>query len=301
MNKLKEYLEKNNKILSNTFITVWMFFMLKLWLMWFSISAWSSWWFLALPSLWSFEYTWMSAWYISSIFIILSVFLIYKIRLIKNDSIRLKIALFILILWLLSKQIFFIFAPDFKFYMTPVTKQYKDKEWNVTDVDKYLELVWKYCDYKVSGRLEYRKSRADMCSENDKYQTFFKTADEYIKVLEYAKNNDDRSLYQRTYWWVNKFWVEKILEKYDDVTFQAYVINNWDISESKEIIYRQNIKNIKNIKILELLNFYDNSVNENIKLMKSDSNHDIRAYWENYRKEFTNKIKQIPEVNYKIF
>lgn len=297
MNKLKEYLQKNNKILINILITVWMFFMLKLWLMWFSIKAWSSWWFLALPSLWSFEYTWMSAWYISLLFIILSIFLIYKIRYIKNGSTKLKIALFILILWLLSKQIFFIFAPDFKFYMTPVTKQYKDKEWNVTDVDKYLELVGKYCDYKVAGILEYRKSRGDMCSENDKYQTFFKTADEYIKVLEYAKNNDDRTLYQRTYWWVNKFWVEKILGKYDDVTFQAYVIDKiGDLEKLKSFIAY-----IKNPKLIEILNNNIGSIEYYNNNKDKFTQNEWYDYWDKLSNDFTSWIKQIPEVNYKIF
>ena len=293
-----KFLEKNYKWIARVLVIVWVLLILKLWLMWLSINSWSSGWFLALPSLWDFEYIWMSAWYISTLFLIISIYLLYKYKNKKDKNTKIKIALFIFVLWLFSNQIFLLFSPDFKFFMTPVTSQYKDQDWNVTDVDKYLEMIWKYCDYKVAGTLKYRVTRYDMCSENDKFQTFFKTADEYIKVLEYAKNHDDKLLYERTYWWVNKFWVEKILEKYDDVTFQAYVISNWFIDYSHEFIYR---KKINNSKVLDLLNFYTESVKDNINLSNKNPQHDIRLYWENYRKELNNRIKQIPEINYKIF
>ena len=163
-----------NKWIVRGLVIVWVLFMLKLILMWVSIWSSTSWWFLALPAFWDFEYYWMSSSYIWLILIIISIYFIYKISKTKNKTNKILLALIIFFLWLISKQVFFLFSPDFKFYMTPVTSQYKDKEGNVTDVDKYLDSIWKYCDYKIGGALGYKRARVDMCTENDKYQTFFK-------------------------------------------------------------------------------------------------------------------------------
>jgi hypothetical protein len=296
MKKILKFLEKNSKWLVIFLVGMGLFFIFKLWLVWMEIRERWGWWYIDLSIWWSFDYYWISAWYIAIALLIVSVFLIFLIKNTKNKVKKIQIAFLIFILWIIWKQIFFLVSPDFKFYLTPVISQYKDKEWMVTDIDKYLELIWKYCPYVGDNSLNFMYSKLDMCSQNDKFQTFFNTADEYIKVLEYAKNNDHKLLYDRTYWWVNKFWVEKILEKYNDETFQAYVIKRTSniniLSSLLKYINNKMLIKVLNDEIYKIKFYFENEENYN--------QNEWYKYLDELDENFMKKIKNIPYINYNI-
>ncbi|MDP2090820.1 MAG: hypothetical protein Q8K30_04450, partial [Candidatus Gracilibacteria bacterium] len=115
--------------------------------------------------------------------------------------------------------------------------------------------------------------------------------------LEYAKNSDNKFLYDTTYSGVNEFGVEKILEKYNDVTFQAYVLwNEW--TDEKLIVVIKNNTNDKNI--LELIEFIQEKLNnwKDIKIMNLNNS----SYeWQDILNSVESKFKTIPNVNQKIF
>ena len=289
---MKEFLEKNYKWIVGIFVFIWIFFILKLWLIW-SNTWWCGGWWISICIVPSFEYYWISAWYIAVIFLWISIYLINRIKKSDNKIKKIQIAFLILILWLIWKPLFFLVSPDFKFYLNDAV--YKDSNNNLVDIDKYLEEVNKYCNNVEN--YDFYNSVLTMCSW--KFENDFATSEEYIKVLESAKKNNFAYLYYLTYRWIwKKVSLEEMIEKYNDDTFYVYVIFEWSISLKDMELLK---KHLKNKKILELYNYFINSIIENKELIKIDKYHNYRKYWENYNKELKNKIKQIPEINNKIF
>jgi hypothetical protein len=88
-----------------------------------------------------------------------------------------------------------------------------------------------------------------------------------------------------------------MIEKYNDETFQAYVILNAELSKEKRNEIR---KFITNKKIIDLLHFYENSILENQILMYKDQNHNINKYWEEFDYKIKIEIEKISEINKKI-
>jgi hypothetical protein len=231
---LKIKFVKNNYILvQKSLIIIWFIFIIKLFLFWIRISTWWGW-FINFSILPTFHYSWTNAWIISIILFVLFLYFLYKISQKEKKLEKIKLVFLIFILWIFSNQIFLLISPDFRFYLTPVIKQYKNKDWTeVNDIDKYLKLVNKYC---ISDDFFFKMDwRYWICASNSKLESDFNSADEYIKVLKSANNNNFHWLYSVTIKWLlsSKF-IEETIEKYNDDTFYAYlIINYW---REKEIL-----------------------------------------------------------------
>ena len=174
-------------------------FLLIFILWWQGMDVWPAWWggFISISIWWAFEYFWISASYIALILFILSLWLIFLIYKIHSKNIKVLIAFFILIVWLSWKQIFYIVSPEYKFYKTSVYKLYLDKDWTVNNVDKYLDLIWKYCQ-------DVKYYQIWSCSW--KYWSKFKTIEDYIKVFDYANKINDNYMYYNAFEWIKKSW-----------------------------------------------------------------------------------------------
>lgn len=185
-------------------------------------------------------------------------------------------------------------SPDFKFYDFWL-ETYTDKEWSLTNMDLYLESIWKYCDNNIDNFKFKRVHRSDMCWWQYLYD--FKTAEEYWKVFDYANKHNLEYLYKLTFSWAKDFWLEKIINVYHDDTFYVYIIDktsNIDLLKlisvnSNKILIKEIVKNY----ILEINYFYDNKDNYN--------QNEWYKYWNDLSKKVEKLLKQIPEVNNKIF
>jgi hypothetical protein len=302
MKKLKLFLEKNYKKITTILILLWFYLIIKLWLFWANFICWSSW-YISICIIPDFEYTWTNAWYVSVCFLILSIILFIPLLNTKDKIKKISISLVILFMWLIWKSLFYLISPDFKFYENG-EKSYSDKDWNVTDMDKYLESMWKYCDNSKDDFKMRWLRRSDWCSWQYLYD--YKTAEEYAKVFDYANKHNLDHLYKLTFRSANDFWLEKIIKVYHDDTFYAYLINyirTYEIIIIKNdnyilelIVDKSNNNSIKNLWI----NFIDNIslIDDKHNVLKWE---DEKKYWENIHKELRMKIKQIPEVNYKVF
>ncbi len=181
----------------------------------------------------------------------LFLYLLYKIKQKKSSFKKIKISFLIFILWIFSNQIFLLFSPDFRFYLTPVTKQYKNKDWTLNDIDKYIKLVNKYCAYNwpFNYKLMWRYS---MCASNKKFEWDLKTVDEYIKVLESANKNNFDFLYSLTIEWLFRSEiVEEVIEKYNDDTFFSYLLLKYWRKNEVLTLVENNILNDEFKKIIE--------------------------------------------------
>ena len=288
MNKIIKFLEENNKWIVRILVFIWLALIIKLWWIWMYIEFHIFNWFL--------EYSRTNAWYISVIFFIISVILIFIISNTNNKTKKIQIAFIIFLLWLLWKPIFYFVSPDFKFYFTDEYKKYKTEDDKVLDIDLYLEYMWKYCNNSIDNFKFKRVFRADMCSW--KYLYDFETVEEYAKVFDYANKNNMRELYRLTYSWAEKFWLEKIIEGYNDDTFYGYLLYRWELKKNMRKILS---KFIINLNILNILEFYEDVIFKNQELLKNDNSYNSSQYWKNFDKILYYKLKQIPEINYKIF
>ena len=297
--KNHSFIKKYSKWIVRVLVIIWIGLIYRLWAVWLYISDSCSWWYISLCLGWDIEYYWISASTIALIFFMASIFLIKKIKKTKNEKLRLQLAFIIFVLWIIWTPLFYIVSPDFKFYLQKA--EYKDSRWNITDIDKYLELTNKYCRNDIEwDNFDFKYSRETMCSW--KFETNFKTVEEYIKILDYANKNNFKFLYDLVYRRIDKnVGLENMIEKYDDDTFYAKTIKyiRTDTNLMNKLINitsNDNIENLSNIIINWLSNFYkwieENSDN------KSDK-------WNIFRDEMEllikQKIKQIPEVNQKIF
>ena len=170
-------------------------------------------------------------------------------------------------------------------------------DWNIDNLDKYLELTTKYCDnFKEWDSFKFKYSRETMCSW--KFEVDFKTVEEYIKILEYAKNHNFRYLYQHTFRWMDEnVWLENVIEKYNDDTFYAYVIyNNSKLYFLNLMIFKiENdlLKSILDNQIIKINYYFDNK--------DFFSQDEWYEYWENLSKDLKHKIRKVSEINHKIF
>jgi len=287
------FVKKNYNIIQKILIIIWFIFVIKLFLFWVRIS---SWWggFINFSILPTFHYSWTNAWTISVILFVLFLYLLFKIKLQKSKTKKLKIAFLIFILWIFSNQIFLLVSPDFKFYLTPVTKQYKIKDWTkVNDIDEYLRLVNKYCK---EGNFYFKmNSRYLMCAYNNKLESDFNSVDEYIKVLESAKKNNFRLLYTVTIkWLLNSDFLEETIKKYNDDTFYAYLIDyKWSTIEFLNLI-DNNINNIYINSLIWKIKEYLIFFNENEENMDYYENRD---FWKTLEDFTIIELKKIKTVN----
>ena len=296
MKEVVKFLEKNSKWIIRILVFVWIGLIVKLW--WFGMNTicWSSGWlsFCIIPE---FEYYWNNAWYIAVILFIISMYWIYLIKNIDNKIKKVKIAFLIFVLWTIWKSIFFVVSPDFKFYYTPVSNQYVDEQWRITDIDKYMELIFKYCFSTDDDYLNYKYSKEKMCSMEDKIRSNLGSVENFIKVFDYANEINNELLYRRTYWWMQYVWLENVIEKYKDVTFYWYILDRkWNNIDAIINIEKYNHNN----DLTKIFKFIKDWLLEWKKIDFEDF-YKEREYWENFEDRVDFKLKQIPEINTKIF
>jgi len=207
------------------------------------------------------------------------------------------LALFILFLWLIWKQVFFLVSPDFKFYLTPATKQYKNDNNELIDIDSYLELTTKYCDnFKQWDKFNYKYTRESMCAW--KFEPNLKTVQEYIKVLDYANKHNFKYLYLTTFRWADdNVWLDNLIEQYNDDTFYAYVI--WYTSNIDFLNLIK--KNINNKDLEMVLDYYIEKNNYYWNNKNSFTQNEWEEYWHILSEEIEKKLQQISKINKKIF
>ncbi|MFK7779971.1 MAG: hypothetical protein QM490_02390 [Candidatus Gracilibacteria bacterium] len=289
MKELIKFIKENNIWVARILVIIGLFFIIKLWMMGLSVTSSGGGGFISIGIGWDFEYFWISAGYIAIILLIISVLLLFLISNTENKIRKAQIAFLILFFGLIGKQLFFLISPEYKFYLTPVTKQYKDKEGNVTDIDKYLDLVGNYCQdikyYKIGN-----------C--NNKYVENFETVEEYIKVLNFANKTDDYRMYRDTFKGVEKYGIFNLLENYNDETFQVYAIFHYNFSDDDKKILK---KIITNKEVIELLDFLILNENENLKLKEEDKYHSSNYFWQEYESNFYKKINKSGIINSKLF
>ena len=287
MKKIVGYLGKNNKWVISILILIWLIYIIKLFMfgLHFHIHIFN----------WFIEYYWTNAWYISIIFFIISIICIFIIKNIANNIIKIYIAFLIFLLWIFWKSFFYLISPDFKFYFTNIQKEYIDSEWYLIDIDLYLYYMWKYCDNSIDNLVFKRVHREDLCAWQ--YIVNFRTVEEYKKAFNYANENNMRYLYKLTFYWSEDFWLEKIIEEYNDDTFYWYVIDKTSNLKLLQLI-NNNLKNKELLEILEnniisIKYFYENK--------ELFNNKQWYKYWNKLSDSFINNIKNIKEINYKIF
>ena len=292
-----EFVKDNYKIIQKSLIIIWFVFVIKLFLFWVRISSWW-WWFISFSIVPTFHYHWTNAWIISIILLILFLYFLFKISEKKSNLKKIKITFLIFILWIFSNQIFLLFSPDFKFYLTSVTKQYKNKDWTINDLDKYIKLVNKYCAYNwlFNYKLMWRYS---MCASNDKFEGDLKTVEEYIKVLESANKNNFDFLYSLTIEWLFRSeLVEEVIEKYNDDTFYGYLIDKkWSNVDFLDFILKNN-KNVEISKLIEEIKFMLQEYNLN--KIKMDQ-YEIEDFWEDFDNYTLFELRKINTINQKLF
>ncbi len=291
---MKKFLEKNCKWISSLFVLIWLYLIIKLF--WFWANTICSWWgwYISLCIVPHIEYSWTYAWYISILFLILSIVWIYLIKSTNNKLSKIYISIFVLLLWVIWKPIFYELSDDFKFFHN-WSSQYTDKEWNLTNMDLYLESMWKYCDDSIDDFKFKKVYRRDMCGWQ--YITEFKTAEEYSKALDYANKKNMWYMYKLTYRWAEKFWLEKIIDVYNDDTFYwKVIIWNWS---NIGLIYMISSKT-DNRKINDLIEYIMDKLLYWKKNYFKDKEEEYK-YWETLDTNIFNKIKEIKEINYKIF
>ena len=244
--------ENTHKNIVLTLKLVSLFFILRLFLFSFEFNfgGWGG--FIDL-SIWP---TWFDFWWFwnNTIALILFVLWIWVFQ-IKDKSKSLVLLSLVFVLSIFWKEIFYQISPDFKFYFTDRYEDevYKDNEF---DVDKYLVYIDKYCQQEKWWIFLWR-GRESWCSNKGKIGVNLWTADDAIKLLEYANNNNRIFLYERYFTSVNQIGFDEIITKYDDKTFQAYVI----------YMNRNHIDDVDRIN----LNKIDENINdENLKKLISD-------------------------------
>lgn len=284
---MNNFLEENSKWIVRVLVFVGMFLIVKLW--WFWVHS-----YFHIFNVF-FDYYWTNAWYIAVILLIFSFIWILIIRKIDNKVNKVQIAFLIFLFWVFSQPLFYIVSPDFKFYFTNEYKKYKTEDDKVLDIDLYLEYMWKYCNNNIDDFKFKRVFREDMCA--GKYLYDFETIEEYAKVFDFANKNNLRNVYRLTYLWAKDFWLEKIIEGYNDDTFYGYIIDK--TSDLKIInVVKNNINDDKFINILEKYIYSINYFFNNSNLFNQNN---WEKYWNSLSIDIEDKLKEIPEINYKIF
>jgi len=153
----------------------------------------------------------------------------------------------------------------------------------------------RFCNNSIDD-FEFKKvNREDMCAWQ--YVINFETVEEYKQVFDFANKNNLRFLYKLTFNWAKDFWLEKIIEDYNDVTFYAYIITQ--TSDLKVLLNIFN--NVDNDYLYKILKIYIEKINYFHINKENFSQDNWYKYWENIGNEFDNWIKKISEINYKIF
>lgn len=114
----------------------------------------------------------------------------------------------------------------------------------------------------------------------------FKTLDDSIEGLEFAKKINSKWLYSWIFYDLERFWYDNVFKKYNDLTFQAYFIKKIveDPFVNDKPLYDSNIniiwnykKHVSNEHIIEAINYIEMKRNE-----YEFKNKNIEFYWELY-------------------
>lgn len=290
---MKNFLENNYKWIVIITSLFWLFFIYKLFMFWANFVC-SSGGFIDICVIPNFEYSWTNAGYISILLFIISVILIIKLRKIQDKITKIKLSIIVLLLWFIGFPLFYIISPDFYFYRF-WEYSYTDRDWNLTNMDLYLEKMWKYCDDSIDDFRFRRLYRRDLCEWQ--YVINFKTAEEYWIAFDYANKKNMWYMYYLTYKWAENFWLEKIVEKYNDVTFYwRILIWNWSNENYLNIMSEKT----NNQKFLTLINYIKTKLEEWTKL-NFKNNDESQLYWWNLDNEIRETLEKITEINYKIY
>lgn len=287
------FIKEHFLLITNILIIIWFILIIKLWLISFWISTGWGWFIdLGFPHL-NFE-AWKPFYIFFWIFVI--SFFFWLLNRWSKKIKKLKIAVLIFLIWLFAKQIFYLFAPEYEFHMVDEKYQYVDNNKNV-NLDKFFKLYKKYCEndkYDVSIKWIYYT-----CSW--KFWFDLKTVEEFIKMFEFAKENDFRQVYNITY---RKIWespdkdmMGKLIESYNDKTFYAYVISSWLDDNLLKIIYDK----INDLEIINLIDYITNTTMNYKKIVDNLSSDEKNDYWDEFNINIKNIIKKLNWVNLYVF
>jgi len=161
------------------------------------------------PSQPEYEFFAMKLWFISLvIWIVLFVF----IRKEKEKVKKLK-------LWLLSVLLALVFY--FSFYVTNISYVYKNHS---------CLLMYKSFDCETISNKERYFKYLKKYGFSINWYAKFETLEDSIEAMEFAKEyanekNKIRAIYRGTFRDLDRFWYDKILEAYNDKTFQVYFVS----------------------------------------------------------------------------
>ena len=239
-------------------IAIWFILIIHLFSFWLWIRRHTYW----IPKI---SYEWTLAWVIWIIFFTIAFYLYFQIKITINKKSRFKYALWILLLWILWNPIFYLLAPDFRFYQTPVRLQYINSNWDI-NIDKYLYYIWKYCidkPYLFNKSTFKMETRYYYCWEMWKIRSIFKNHSDYIKVFDFTNKNNMKSLYELTYDWLIYYWYEKVIKTYKDKTFQARALlqisDLWLLNLMKQNAYDNEIEKLIDFNIREISSYHNNT------------------------------------------
>lgn len=218
--------------------------------------------------------------------------MIYKIKKEQDIKIKNKLGIYILLLWIIWLGTYYVYSHDMRVLYNSEYKKHLDKEWKVTDIEKYIDYMEKYCttdDYQ-KYRIWWNESN-NMCKK--RRELALDKAEYYIEVFEYANNNDLKELYKYNYKKASEFWLEEIVKNYNDKTFMYYLtLRVWvDIKNDSEII-----KYIDK----EIFDFYEKILLENSNF-KKDKEYNPENYLYDTGIIIKQKLKNNKEINQKIF
>ena len=295
MKKEASFIELHSKLIIRVLVLVWLFLIIKLWALWLSFSC-GWWWFISLCIIPTPSYSWSIVWYLTIIIFIISIFILFKIKWTKDIIKKVQLAFLIFLIWIFSRQILFLISSDFKFYLTPMQNKYMDEDWNITDLDLYLELITKHCNNNKNN--EVANCAWKMASTYD-------TPEDYMKVLDYAIEHSYRNLYSVAYNnFENEIWLENMIKRYHNVNFYANLIYIYYDSETELNLIK---KNTDNKILLDLIDFVEITMKDPVKWYKwelsenmSDYNKN-ELYIKNFKRNLYKKMKEESTINTIIF
>jgi hypothetical protein len=213
--------------------------------------------------------------------------LLFLIKL-KTNKDRLRLWIWAIIFWLVINLLFYLINPWYTLQTHPRLFFYQDWK-NITNIERYFYLTEKYWyDYTL-----YKP---------------FKTLEDSIDWLEFAKKIKEPSLYKTIFEDSEKFWYGELLKKYNDNSFQLYflnyvlftsAVNNWKINNLDININYLNLllSNSSNNEIITLSNELLNKLNYASKLDKND----MKQTMDDYLKEYLDKIFGTKTIDKSIF
>lgn len=230
----------------------------------------------------SFEFDWT---YASTIALLLLWLWIY-IVIFYHERNRLFAIIFIFVLSLLWKQMFYFVDSDFDFYYNTPKVSYMDENRLLTDFDEFVRLYDKHCS-EIEWWSFKNNSRAWLCGWLYKYPKDFWTVEDYKKALDYFNKTNNSNLYSWAYnLSIRKFWLETMIESYRDDTFYWRVIYSMNIDQENINLI---ISITKDLDFIEIIKYYESMiVSWNIVDLES---------WTYFRSILFKKLNSIKTIN----